>query len=112
MFAVELCAAVRKFVFTDGNSRREATRVFGLGRDRVAKIRYLAPPDYVRTKPPERPKLGPLVTDLFIAWSRLADARGFDGGKVAKFSVATSYVWIDGQTGEKKEAVGWGCSRS
>jgi hypothetical protein len=62
MFAVETYAAVRKFVFIKGHSRREAARVFGLSRDTVAKMcRYSAPPGYARTKPPERPKLGPLV---------------------------------------------------
>lgn len=62
MFAVEIYAAVRKFVFIEGKSRREAARVFGLSRDTVAKMcRYSAPPGYVRTKPPERPKLGPLI---------------------------------------------------
>jgi hypothetical protein len=30
MFAVEIYAAVRRFVFVDGKSRREAARVFGL----------------------------------------------------------------------------------
>jgi transposase len=58
MFAVEIYAAVRKFIFIEGNSRREAARVFGLSRD---TSRYSAPPGYVRSKPPERPKLGPLV---------------------------------------------------
>jgi transposase len=62
MFAVEIYAAVRKFVFIEGNSRREAARVFGLSRDTIAKMcRYSAPPGYVRSKPPVRPKLGPLV---------------------------------------------------
>jgi transposase len=62
MFAVEIYAAVRKFVFIEGNSRREAARVFGLSRDTIAKMcRYSAPPGYVRTKPPDRPKLGPLI---------------------------------------------------
>jgi len=43
-------------------SRREAARVFGLSRDTVAKMcRYSAPPGYVRSKQPERPKLGSLV---------------------------------------------------
>src|SRR5580704_9673018 len=37
-------------------------RVFGLSRDTIAKMcRYSAPPGYVRSKAPERPKLGPLV---------------------------------------------------
>ncbi|MGB6538143.1 MAG: IS21 family transposase [Xanthobacteraceae bacterium] len=62
MFAVEIYAAVRKFVFIEGNSRREAARVFGLSRDTIAKMcRYSAPPGYVRCKLPVRPKLGPLV---------------------------------------------------
>jgi transposase len=55
-------AAVRRFVFVEGKSRREAARVFGLSRDTVAKMcRYSAPPGYVRSKAPERPKLGLLV---------------------------------------------------
>ena len=33
MFAVEVYAAVRRFVFIEGNSRREAARVFGLSRE-------------------------------------------------------------------------------
>jgi len=62
MFAMEIYAAVRKFVFNEGRSRREAARVFGLSRDTIAKIcRYSAPPGYVRSKAPERPKLGSLV---------------------------------------------------
>jgi hypothetical protein len=62
MFAVEIYAAVRRFVFVEGKSRREAARVFGLSRDTIAKMcRYSAPPGYVRSKAPERPKLGLLV---------------------------------------------------
>src|ERR1700687_838755 len=62
MFAVEIYAAVRRFVFVEGKSRREAARVCGLSRDTIAKMcRYSAPPGYVRSKAPERPKLGLLV---------------------------------------------------
>jgi len=62
MFAVETYAAVRRFVFIEGKSRREAARVFGLSRDTISKMcRYSAPPGYVRSKQPDRPKLGPLV---------------------------------------------------
>src|SRR2546428_3179665 len=62
MFAVEIYGAVRRFVFVEGKSRREAARVFGLSRETIAKMcRYSAPPGYVRSKEPERPKLGPLV---------------------------------------------------
>jgi hypothetical protein len=38
MYAVEIYAAVRRFVFIEGNSRREAARVFGLNRETVAKM--------------------------------------------------------------------------
>jgi hypothetical protein len=58
MFALEIYATVRRFL------RRgdERARVFGLSRDTIAKMcRYSAPPGYVRSKAPERPKLGPLV---------------------------------------------------
>src|SRR4029077_20684663 len=62
MFAVEIYAVVRRFVFIEGKSQREAARVFGLSRDMIAKMcRYTAPPGYVRSKAPERPKLGRLV---------------------------------------------------
>src|SRR4029077_3463014 len=63
MFAVETYAAVRRFVFVEGRSQREAARVFGLSRETIAKMcRYSAPPGYVRSKDPERPKLGPLIS--------------------------------------------------
>src|ERR1700730_16394080 len=62
MFAVETYAAVRRFVFVEGKSRREEARVLGLSRETIAKMcRYSAPPGYVRSKEPERPKLGPLI---------------------------------------------------
>lgn len=62
MYAVKKYAAVRQFVFVEGKSRREAARFFGLSRDTVARMcRYSEPPGYVRTKPPQKPKLGPLI---------------------------------------------------
>ncbi len=62
MFAVERDAAVRRLVFMEGHSRREAALVFGLSRDTVAKMcRYSAPPGYVRTRPAAKPKLGALL---------------------------------------------------
>ena len=107
MFAVELYAAVRRFVFNEGHSRREAARAFGLSRDTVTKMcRYSAPPGYVRTKPPERPKLGPLVPVIGAIleadkaapakqrhtakriFERLRDGHGFAGG----YTVVKDYV--------------------
>ena len=62
MYAVENYAAVRQFVFIEGKSRREASRVFGLSRDTVARMcRFSVPPGYTRTKAPLKPKLGPLL---------------------------------------------------
>ena len=109
MFAVEIYAAVRRFVFVEGKSRREAARVFGLSRDTIAKMcRYSAPPGYVRSKAPERPKLGPLVPviDAILEadktappkqrhtakriFERLRIERGFAGG----YTVVKDYVRI------------------
>ena len=55
MYAVEIYAAVRQFVFVEGQSRREAARFFGVSRETITKMcRYSAPPGYTRTKPPEQ----------------------------------------------------------
>ena len=78
MFAVEIYGAVRQFVFIEGRSRREAARVFALSRDTIAKMcRFSAPPGYVRTKEPPRPKLGPLVPviDAILEADRSAPAK-------------------------------------
>ena len=99
MYAVEVYATVRQLVFLEGKSRREVARLLGLSRDTVRKMcRYAAPPGYVRTKPVEHPKLGPLipVIDAILAadrtappkqrhtakrvWQRLRDEHGFAGG--------------------------------
>ena len=109
MYAVEIYAAVRQYVFVEGKSRREAARFFGLSRDTVARMcRYSEPPGYVRTKPPEKPKLGPLIpvidaileadksappkqrhTALRI-FERLRDEHGYTGG----YTIVKEYVRI------------------
>jgi hypothetical protein len=62
MFAVEVYAAVRRFVFIEGNSRREAARVFGLSGETVLKMcRFSRPPGYTRTLPAAKPKLGAVL---------------------------------------------------
>ena len=107
MFAVEVYAAVRQFVFVEGRSRREAARVFGLSRDTITKMcRFSAPPGDVRSKPPGRPKLGSLipVIDAILAgdvtappkqrhtakriFERLKAEHGFGGG----YTVVKDYV--------------------
>ncbi len=78
MFALESYAVVRRFVFVEGHSRREAAKVFGLSRDTVAKMcAFSLPPGYRRAKPPEKPKLGPLlpVIDAMLREDRLSPAR-------------------------------------
>jgi transposase len=99
MFVVESYAAVRRFVFLEGHSRREAARVFGLSRDTIAKMcRYSAPPGYVRRRPAAKPKLGllvPVIEAILEAdrsapakqqhtakriFERLRDEHGYDGG--------------------------------
>jgi transposase len=62
MYDLDNYVAVRRFVFVEGHSEREAARVFGLARKTVAKMcRFSAPPGYQRTKPVERPTLGPFI---------------------------------------------------
>jgi hypothetical protein len=39
MFAVEIYSAVRRFVFIEGKSRREAARVFGLSFALATRLR-------------------------------------------------------------------------
>ncbi len=63
MYGVETYAAVRQFVFVEGRSKREAARVFGLGRDTVDKMcRFSVPPGYQRETPPARPNLDPFCS--------------------------------------------------
>ena len=62
MFAVEMYAAVRRFVFVEGRSRREAAKTFGISRTTVDKMSaYAAPPGYRRKVPAKRPRLDPFT---------------------------------------------------
>jgi len=109
MFSVDVYAAVRRFVFVDGHSRREAARVFGLSRETVQKMcRFSLPPGYTRTVPAAKPKLGALlpVIDAILEadrtspvkqrhtakriFERLRDEHGFAGG----YTVVKDYVRI------------------
>ncbi|HXP08655.1 MAG TPA: IS21 family transposase [Acidobacteriaceae bacterium] len=58
MYRVELYAAVRRAVYVEGISEREASRRFGIARKTVHKmLGYSAPPGYQRKQPVKRPKL-------------------------------------------------------
>jgi len=109
MFVVEVYAAVRHFVFVEGNSRRDAARVFGLSRETISKMcRFSLPPGYTRKEPAAKPKLGPLlpVIDAILGadgtapvkqrhtakriFERLRDEHGYAGG----LTVVKDYVRI------------------
>ena len=109
MFVVESYAAVRRFVFVEGHSRREASRVFGLSRETVSKMcRFSLPPGYTRGKPANKPKLGallPVIDEILTEdqaspvkqrhtakriFERLRDEHGFAGG----YTVVKDYVRI------------------
>src|SRR5665213_3654756 len=116
MFVVEVYAAVRRFVFVDGNSRREAARVFGVSRETVTKMcRFSLPPGYTRTMPVVKPKLGALlpVIDAILEadrsapvkqrhtakriFERLRDEQGFAGG----YTVVKDYVRVSRARGRE-----------
>lgn len=99
MHAVGIYAAVRRFVFVEGHSRREAAKTFGLSRSTVDKMcRYSEPPGYRRKKPPAKPKLDGFtsIIDAILKadadapkkqrhtaqriFERLRDEHGFTGG--------------------------------
>ena len=62
MYRVELYAQVRRSVFVEGLSKREAAKRFGLARGTVRKmLRYATPPGYRRRQPAQRPKLDPFT---------------------------------------------------
>ena len=99
MKGVELYGRVRYAVQIEGLSHRAAARRFGIDPRTVAKMmKFTAPPGYVRTKPPAKPKLDPFIP--VIDWilfddksrprkqqhtakrifERLRDEYGFAGG--------------------------------
>ncbi len=107
MYAVESYAAVRRFVFVEGRSKREAAKVFGLSRGTIDKMcAHSVPPGYRRKKPPARPKLDPLVPiiDAILKadteapkkqrhtakriFERIRDEHGYNGG----YTVVADYV--------------------
>src|SRR6202051_3681976 len=62
MKRVELYGQVRRAVYVEGMSRREAARRFGIDPRTVGKMLvFSVPPGYRRGQPPARPKLDPFV---------------------------------------------------
>ena len=59
---MELYGQVRRAVYVEGISQREAARRFGIDPRTVAKmLAFSVPPGYRRSRPPARPKLDPFV---------------------------------------------------
>ncbi|HEY6395003.1 MAG TPA: IS21 family transposase, partial [Candidatus Binataceae bacterium] len=107
MKGVELYVQVRRAVYVEGLSRREAARRFGIDPRTVAKMRaFSVPPGYRRSGPPLRPKLDPLIgiIDRILEedkerpakqqhtskriFERLRDEHGYTGG----ITVVKEYV--------------------
>src|SRR5713226_4828627 len=62
MKRVELYGQVRRAVYVEGMSRREAARRFGIDPRTVAKMMvFSVPPGYRRSRAPKRPKLDPFT---------------------------------------------------
>ena len=104
---MELYGRVRRAVFVEGISRREAARRFGLARETPRKmLSYAVPPGYRREKAIRRPKLDPysgvidqiLLSDEALPkkqrytaqriYERLRDEHGFPGG----YTIVKDYV--------------------
>jgi transposase len=107
MKRVELYGQVRRAVYVEGLSRREAARRFGLDPRTVAKmLAFSVPPGYRRSRPPVRPKLDPYVAiiDRILEadkgqpakqqhtakriFERLRDEHGYTGG----ITIVRAYV--------------------
>jgi len=104
---VELYAQVRRAVYVEGISQREAGRRFGIDPRTVAKmLAFSVPPGYRRSRPPARPKLDPFlgIIDRILEedksqpakqhhtakriFERLRDEHGYGGG----ISIVGGYV--------------------
>ncbi len=113
---MEIYAQVRRSVYVEGISEREAAQRFGLARETVRKmLRYATPPGYQRRQPVRRPKLGPFtgIIDQILdedrerprkqrhtakrILDRLREEHGFDGG----YSCVKEYVREKKLTGQE-----------
>src|SRR5713226_2096107 len=78
MKRVELYGQVRRAVYVEGMSRREAARRFGIDPRTVAKmLAFSVPPGYRRSRPPARPKLDPFlgIIDRILDEDKLQPAK-------------------------------------
>ena len=52
MYGLDNYAAVRRFVFVEGQSEREAARVFGLARKTIGRLSMATPSENRKTSSP------------------------------------------------------------
>ena len=107
MYTVETYKRVRRSCHVEGMTIREASRVYDKDRRTIKKmLRFSIPPGYRRSRPPEKPKLGPFigVIDQILEedkvtprkqrhtakriFHRLRDEHGFSGG----YTIVKDYV--------------------
>src|SRR3954468_22806288 len=107
MKPVDLSAGVRHACRIEGLSQRETARRFGIDPKTVRKmLSFSVPPGYRRSKPPSRPKLGPVtpIIDQILAadrsspskqrhtakriYERLRDEHGF----ASSYTIVKDYV--------------------
>ena len=78
MKPVDLYARVRHACRIEGLSQRETARRFGIDPKTVRKmLSFSVPPGYRRSKPPSRPKLGPVtpIIDQILATDRASPSK-------------------------------------
>jgi len=78
MKRVELYGQVRRAVYVEGISQREAARRFGIDPRTVAKmLAFSVPPGYRRSRPPVRPNLDPYlgIIDRILEEDKLQPAK-------------------------------------
>ena len=86
---MESYAAVRRFVFAEGHSPREASRVLSLSRETVSKMcRFSLPPGYTRKKPVGKPKLDreDALYDAILSEISAGSLKGGDRLKVSELA--------------------------
>ena len=77
MKGVELYGQVRRAVYVEGLSRREAARRFAIDPRTVAKmLAFSVPPGYRRGRRPARPKLDPLSKGRIKGLLDIRETRG------------------------------------
>src|SRR5580658_6790581 len=112
MKGVELYGQVRRAVYVEGLSRREAARRYGIDPRTVAKmLAFSVPPGYRRSRPPARPKLDPFtgIIDGILATAGPLQTAG-SWTAIELSTPARAGGVIMGSRGTRSTACPWICS--